>query len=227
MRRAFFWLVSPVTLVWAAFAIADNSDGHSRLKGEYAFTGTAACLVAPGSTSPATPTNPTPGISLPNAGFTANLQPVDGKVFSFSSSVEGIQTFNGDGTGTVNGTVVSISVPPTPGPAGSGYPSFPPSASSNTFSASFTSKALADDTFTVVFVPGSFLGTFLTGPRTGQTYTIDNPPLTGLIGKDKKMLTLASVEPTIEIQTHSNGDVWPRICHRSRVLIKLGKSDRD
>src|SRR2546428_519995 len=125
MRRAFFWLVSPVTLVWAAFANAANSDGHSRLNAEYAFTG------------------------------------------------------------------------------------------------------LADDSFTVEFVPGSFLGTFLTGPRTGQTFTIDNPPLTGLIGKDKKMLTLASVEPTIEIQTHSNGDVWPRICHRSRVLIKLGKSDRD
>ena len=226
MRRASFWLVSAL-VVWAASAIADDRDGHSRLKGEYAFTGTTACLVAPGSTSPATPTNPTPGISLPNAGFNANLQPVDGKVFSSSSSVEGIRTFNGDGTGTVKGTVVSITVPPTPGPAGTGYPSFPPSASSNTFSASFTYTVLADGTFTVELVPGSFLGTFLTGPRTGQTVTIDKTPLAGLIGEDKKMLTLASVEPTIEIQTHSNGDVWPRICHRSQVSIKLGKSDRD
>jgi hypothetical protein len=155
------------------------------------------------------------------------LQPVDGKVFSFLNSVQGIRTFNGDGTGTVKGTVVSITVPPTPGPAGSGYPSFPPNASSNMFSASFTYTVLADGTFTVEVVPGSFLGTFLTGPRTGQTVTVDQPPLTGLIGKDKKMLTLASVEPTIEINTYSNGDVWPRICHRSQVLIKLGKSDRD
>jgi hypothetical protein len=104
------------------------------IKGAYGFTGTAACLVAPGSSS----TQPAPGNTTPNAnaGFQSNLRPVDGKVFSRSFAVEGIRTFNGDGTGTVKGTAVNITVPPTPQPPG--FPSFPPSAGSAEFSFSFT-----------------------------------------------------------------------------------------
>jgi hypothetical protein len=47
--------------------------------------------------------------------------------------------------------------------------------------------------------------------------------MTGLISKDGNTLTLASVVPAVETVTFSNGDVWPRICHRSRVLIKIDK----
>jgi hypothetical protein len=139
--------------------------------------------------------------------------------------VEGIRTFNGDGTGTLSGTSVYVVPPPGPGPAGT-YPSFGPSAGSVTFSASFTYTVNSDGTFAVKLVPGTFSQTYVTGGRAGETATIDTIPLTGLIGENAKVLTLASVDPTIETTTYSNGDVWPSICHRSRVLVKMDKGDR-
>jgi hypothetical protein len=42
-----------------------------------------------------------------------------------------------------------------------------------------------------------------------------HPSLTGI--------RLSNLVPTVETVTFSNGDVWPRICHRSRVLILMGQ----
>jgi len=76
------------------------------LQGVYGFTGTAACLVAPGSSNPVEP-----------SGFDGALQPIyPTSSFSNSFAVEGIRIFHGDGTGVVNGTSVAITVRPTPGP---------------------------------------------------------------------------------------------------------------
>jgi hypothetical protein len=47
------------------------------------------------------------------------------------------------------------------------------------------------------------------------------PTTTGLISKNGKTLTIATLMPGVETQTFSNGDVELRICHRSRVFIKL------
>lgn len=74
-------------------------------------------------------------------------------------------------------------------------------------------------------MPGSFVSTFLAGPRAGQTSTLDKLSLVGLIGEGAKVLTLATVEPIVETQTFSNGDVFPRICHRSQVLVKMQSDD--
>jgi hypothetical protein len=214
-HRPLLWSVSIIATTWAATAAADSPN----LKGAYGFTGTAACLVAPGSAA----TGPAPGNTapLPNAGFNpTTLTPIDGKVFSNSFSVEGIRTFNGDGTGTAKGTGVEITVPPTPQPPG--YPSFPPGASSENFSFSFTYTINGDGSWSSTMVPGSYSGTIVTGGRAGQTYTIDAlPPLTGLISQNGQTLLVAHTAPTVETLTFSNGDVWPRICHRSRVLINL------
>src|ERR1043166_3927833 len=120
MRRAFMWSVSAIAFTWMTSAQADPP----KLKGDYAFTGSAVCIFAPGS-SP-TSTNPTPGVALPNSGFFTDtvvgpgghrpFQPKEvGHVFSSSHSAEGIRTFNGDGTGTLRGTVVYVSPPPGPG----------------------------------------------------------------------------------------------------------------
>jgi hypothetical protein len=206
--------ISATIMASAPPAIADN------LRGAYGFTGTAVCLVAPGSST--SPTNPTPGTALPNSGFNSSLQPNDGKAFSQSFSVEGIRTFNGDGTGTVKGTTVNVTVPPTPGPAGSGYPTFPPSASSHDFSFNFTYAVDGDGRWTSDMVPGTYFGTITSGPRKGQTLTVDQiPTISGLIAVNGLMLTAAHLVPTVETHYHSNGDVWPMICHRSRVFIKL------
>ena len=218
MYRAIGSSVFAVTLIWAATAAANSPN----LKGAYGFTGSAVCLVAPGSSATAPPPgNTTP---LPNSGFDSNLHPNDCHVFSHSFAVEGIRTFNGDGTGTVQGTEVGITAPPTP--TGPLYPAFAPSADSHTFSFSFTYTVSGDGSWSATMVPNSFSGTFVSGPRTGQTFTVDAiPPILGLMSQDGKTLTAAHAVPTVETHTYSNGDVWPMICHRSRVFIALPKGN--
>ena len=231
-HNVFVISLSALTLGWAASAAAHSPP---RLKGSYGFTGTAACLVAPGHVGdpngPALP-NPTPGIALPNSGFQANLRPNDAVpgsssvAYSTSFAVEGVRTFNGFGSGTVKGTVNYITPRPTPGPGG--FPHFPPSAGSAEFSFSFTYTVNADGTWSSAMVPGSYSETHLTGPRTGQTSTVDAlPPVSGMVSRDGKTLIAMQTTTTVETHSFSNGDVDPRICHRSRVFIKLDDDDRD
>jgi hypothetical protein len=227
-QRILLWSVSILAATWAATAAADSPN----LKGAYGFTGTAVCLVAPGGVPGTSPLpNPTPGVALPNSGFNTNLQPNDSVLpgvtstaFTLSSSVEGIRTFNGDGTGTVKGTAVAVVGRPTPGP--DGYPHFAPHAESDNFSFSFTYTVNGDGSWTATMVPGSYTETVVTGPRAGQTATVDAiPPITGLISGDGKTLIAAHTTPTVETKTFMNGDivgdVEPAICHRSRVFINL------
>lgn len=204
MRGMSIWAASAAVLACAATAHADSP----RLKGEYAFTGTAACLHAP-------------------LGFDEFLRPLrfkdgSGQAYAHSFSVMGIRVFNGDGTGTATATQVSILPPPTP----SGVS---PNASGSTFSFSFTYTVSPDGTLNTALVPGSFSGTFTAGPRTGDTFTLDKLPMTGLIANEGKSIVLASVEPTVETITFNSkikGDSEQRICHRSRVLVKMD-NDRD
>jgi hypothetical protein len=130
--------------------------------------------------------------------------------------VEGIRKFFGNGSGTVTGKVVSVSPPPNTVFQG---------ATSSDFTFRFTYDVDGDNEFSTELVPGTYFGTFTSGPRTGQTYSIDTLPFVALIGIDAKSLTLANIAPTIEQQTFSNGDVRYRICHRSRVLIKMSNDD--
>ena len=236
MYRTLMPSVSLVATTFVAVCAGSAAADSPNLKGSYGFTGTAACLVAPGhvgdpNTPPPLP-NPTPGVALPNSGFKPNLQPNDSgpglstEAFSRSFSVEGIRTFNGDGTGTVKGTSVGIVGRPTPGP--NGFPHFPPSAGSGDFSFSFTYTVDGNGGWTATMVPGSYTETFTTGPRTGQTATVHAiPPVVGMISQDGKTLIAAHTTPVVETVSYSNGDVWPEICHRSRVFIKLPGGDDD
>lgn len=209
MRRIVFFLAAATGLACAGGAAANSP----KLKGEYAFTGTGTCLYSIPS-------------SAGGGGFNANLQPnPNSRVYSQPSSVQGVRTFNGDGTGTVKGTTVSITPPPTP--AGIPCPGpgcFSPFASSSTFEASFTYTVQNDGTFTSQ-LSGLMTGQVLSGPNAGQTFTIDVPPLVGLIGDNAKTLTIAHVVPVVETITQ-NGTPFPRICNRSRVLVKM-KNDKD
>jgi hypothetical protein len=165
----------------------------SHLKGTFGFTASDACLYASG-------------------GFNARLQAL-GTTFSASDAAEGVRTFNGNGTGTFTSRTTSITVPPTVG--------FLPAASSSESSARFT-YTVNDDSFTSENVPGTNKGTVLTGPRAGQTFTVDGvPKATGLISANGHTLTTSILTPGVETITYSNGDVEHRICHRSRVYIKL------
>jgi hypothetical protein len=218
MRHMLVWMISAVPMISAATAAAEDFSTAS-LTGAYGFTGSAACLVAPGSGT--SQTGP-----YPNAGFNSSFQPLNpATAFSNSFSAEGIRTFNGKGGGTVKGTTVSIAPPPTP--SGPGLPSFPPDAGSDSFSYDFTYTVNADGSWTSAMVAGSFSGKFLTGPRTGQTYSIDQiPPIDGLIEEGGLTLVGAHITTQVETVTYSNGNVWPRVCHRSRVFIKLAPPRR-
>jgi hypothetical protein len=227
-RHAFAISLPALALTVAASAAAEPP----KLKGSYGFTGAAECLVAPGfagNPNGAAIANPTPGVALPNSGFQANLRPNDSVVgptqsYVYSFGVEGIRKFNGDGTGTIKGTTVSVVGRPTPGPGG--YPHFPPSAGSSDFSFSFTYTVASDGTWTATMVPGSYTETHLTGPRAGQTSNVDAiPPVTGMISRDGETLTSAQVTTVVETHTYSNGDVDPQICDRTRVYIKLKDDD--
>jgi hypothetical protein len=196
MKHIFLYAyaISAMLLMGPATASADPSL-NERLKGRYAVTGEEGCL-----------------ISLD--GFNAGQQAVSGRVYTRSGSILGVRTYNGNGTGKVEATSVSISMP-------SSTFAFPADASSSKFSFSFTYDVQPNGTFTTDMVPGSFSGTILTGPRAGQTYTIDKISFNGLVAQDGNILELATVVPQLEIQKYSDGFVEPLFCHRSRVHARI------
>jgi hypothetical protein len=198
MQRALLSCIMGVILLGVGTAAADPPQLHQLLHGDYVATGEGTCLVA-----------------LP-PGFTPDLTPIDGR-FTFSSSTQGVWTFNGDGTGTSQSRSVSLTHPDTPVTLGG--------AGSSDTQASFTYTVAPDRTVTVVS-SGPVTGTVFTGTRTGQTFTIDPfAGYTGLLARDRQSLALASDEPTVEVETFSNGDVHYRICHRSRILLKLAPAE--
>jgi hypothetical protein len=204
MNRAFAVATALIGASWATAACADPPQ----LKGAYAFTGTAGCLVSP-------------------RGFDSAQRPLDfnttngGASFTRSFSVEGVRTFDGVGNGTVKGTAVSIIGRPT-------NLNVAPSVSSADFSFSFTYVVNGDGTWTSSMVDGSFNESISSGPRAGQTATMAPgagiAPIAGLISGDGKTLTAAHLAPALEIRQFSNGDVSPEMCYRSRVLMKLNDS---
>jgi hypothetical protein len=215
--------VLPVLLVctasvWSITATAEPSN----LKGEYAFTGAAHCI---NSASGGVP--PSPGFDARNEALCSDTgQPIDFPapgtrnacpgVFATTFSIEGVRSFNGDGTGTVKARTVSLTVPTNARSQG---------ASHADIQFSFTYTLDGEGGFTTNLVPGTFVGTVLSGQRAGQTFTIDSVPLAGLISTNGHILTLATVTPNVETQTFSNGDVRKRICHRSRVLTEMKCGD--
>ncbi len=187
--------------VWSIFGVILLWVGAAvaappQLMGEYAFTGEASCVVS-------------------FTGFNSDQTTKDGR-FVVSFNVQGISTFNGDGTGTFQGRSVSTFNPVPP------FVSVPVGASSSDFQGSRTYIVAPDGTFTSE-LNGPLTGQILTGPRAGQTFTVDQLPLKGFISRNGQTLTMATDVPTVETVTYSNGNVEYRICHRSRVLIWQGQ----
>jgi hypothetical protein len=140
------------------------------------------------------------------SGFNLNLTPVaGGVVFVESFTSQAIYTFNADGTGTAQSREVEIIYFPNP-----------PHASSDDASFSFTYGATSDGK--LLLQPGTISGIILAGPAENHTFTVvDVPALTGWIGGNGSVV-LTSVDPNIETLISGN-TVWPRICHRTRVLV--------
>lgn len=194
---AFLTAILVAIFLWVETSVA----APPQIKGQYAFTGEASCLAS---------TTVSGGTLVTPSGFNPDLT-VKGHDFVISYSVQGVRRFNGNGTGTVTGKTVSIS-----------YNNATPNAGSHTFTFDFTYVVAADGTVTTDMVPGTYQGLYIAGPRTGQTVTVDNIELDGIISINNMTLTLATSAPTIETHTFSNGDVHQQICHRSRVLTWMG-----
>jgi hypothetical protein len=212
MRGIFSFAIA--TLIGASFAFA----APPQLKGKYAFTGMAHCIGSSVGFNP-------DGQALcadthQPISFQPNPGPLRGScpgVFNFDWSIEGVRTFNGDGTGTIWGRTVSADLIPNAGSLG---------VSGEDFTSSFTYSFGTVNNATIVFVqavPNSTQGNITDGPRAGQTFTLDAFSLAGLVSNNKQQLTLATVKPTVETQTFSNGDVSYRMCVRSRTLIWTGE----
>jgi hypothetical protein len=192
MQRLLMLSVSAVAAIYAGSAAADA------LKGAYSFTGSTVCLSTAATFTTSQQANPPASIS--------------------SGSDEGIRIFNGNGTGTFTDRDTSVTAPVAPVPPNQ---DFLPDASSSESGASFT-YTVADDEFTLQNVAGTDKGTVLSGPRKGQTFTIESlPPATGLISANGRTLTTSILTPAVGTITYSNGQVFNRICARSRVYVKL------
>jgi hypothetical protein len=150
---------------------------------------------------------------MPPLGF-VDLVP-QGPSFVSTNSVQGILTFNGDGTGSAVQHFVSLGNPGAP------------SAIEN--SLQFTYSVAADGTLTIATLPS--VSTTVAGPGLGQQSRIsDVPPFVGRLSSDRKSLTFATFNPGVETVTR----VVPapevvttlRICHRSRIGIRINKDPR-
>jgi hypothetical protein len=256
LKSALALSASALALTWAASPAAADSQN---IKGSYFFTGSASCLVSPGHFDAPNPLpgNPQPGVLAPGSGFNIRLQPNDitlpnlpngtndQQSFTRSFSVTGIRTFDGNGHGTVNGSAVGHDGRPTPGPTG--WPHFPPSAGSSTFSYTFTYTVDGNGGWSATMDRGSFKETSTSGSRAigpngvdangqpvdagfPQTATMSDPsgqgfdvipPIVGSITNDGKVLTASHPATVVETRLFSNGDVWPEICARSRVFTLL------
>jgi hypothetical protein len=249
MQRVLAYSISALVLILATSASADNqqAERNKQLKGQYAVTGSANCLNVNSQTSSPTGVEPLGGgfdpatyeaicqdTGLPigkKADGTPNPSSGPGArntclgVIASSYSVQGIRTFNGDGTGTINVTTIGVNIPPNTGSQG---------GSSLTFKAHFTYQVDADGGVTTYLVsdPATQDSQITSGLRAGETVTHDKLTLYGMIGQDAKSLTLASGIPPVgtpEIERRdftggplgANHLIQYRVCDRSRVLIKI------
>jgi hypothetical protein len=200
MKRALLCFILGVGLLWVGIANA----APPQLKGTYAFTATESGL-----------TN--------DAGFNDDLTPKDNADTSgFYLSHQGVATFNGDGTGTLEGSGLGHIM----GDPNRGY--------SVQFSYDFTYTVDPNGKITLDMVAASYNGTELAGQRAGQTFTIDKISLSGWASQDNKVLTLGTegtATPeiaTVKYYKDSNLDAtFYQIGHASHVFIwlsaKIGK----
>ena len=188
-------------------ALRASISGES-IAGQYAFSGPYTCIQSStGFNNDLTPRSPTQG------GPSAFIQVQHG-------ITTGFRTFNADGTGTLPpvynfnlGVATNGGVPRPSGNAG---------ASRTT--GQFTWQLVAGQL--LIEESGSNSGTIVEGAGAGLAVTVrDLPPVVGIIGKDRR--TISITHQRMQVETIStvlaDGTVreTPRVCIRERLLRKL------
>lgn len=193
MKRAFLCFILGLSLLWVGIAYA----APPQLKGTYAFTATESGL-----------TNDT--------GFDGDLAPLTTNTYSFNLSHQGYATFNGDGTGTLEGSGLGHVMDGSP----HGY--------SVQFSYDFTYTVDHDGKITLNMDANSYNGTVDAGPRAGDTFKIDKISLSGWASQDNKVLTLGTpgtatpeIATVIYYKDKALDGIVYQIGHASHVFIWL------
>jgi hypothetical protein len=186
VQRALMLSISAAVMTWATSAVADSPY----LKGDYGSTGSASCIVSP----------------LP---FIDDVAQATGPIQWLA--IQGIRTFNGDGTGSAKFSALGVARPAAGNKvAGEAF--------TVVFSFPFTYTVNGDGTWTAV--SGLVSGTLESGPQ----FTITGfPTFTGQISQNASTLTAATLTPSQEtiVYTQPGPSTVYRICERTEVLIKL------
>jgi hypothetical protein len=188
-------------------------DHNKVLKGDYAFSGEATCLVSP-------------------AGFNPDLTPVGAPApfpFVVSFSIQGVRRFNGDGTGSIRARAVGMRHPRSL----ASTPAFFDRGNVNATDLEGTFTYAVGSDLSVSVTSSPINGTDVApAPAAGapgpNTSVITNIPLfVGAVTRDGKQLTLAHVLPGVETHSFSrwNGSEFvqssdQRVCHRTRILLE-------
>lgn len=185
-------LLFAVAAVFAVATLPVAAQHHPW--GTYAYTGSGSCLDSP-------------------SGFTGLAPVTPATAYAQSDSLNGIYTFNGDGTGTwtTEGGATVLDFYPSPYEGAAGL----------TYSVPFNYTVAKDRTLTLVF--GTVTGTIV--GDTGVTWTIASfSSLAGRIAQNGTVV-LTNAAPTVETLTfYYEGIVFaavPRICSRTGVLVPL------
>jgi hypothetical protein len=192
-----------MVLIFAIMSIATGvAFADDKLKGHYAVAGTQMCLTAPSGFANDSKGNPT----------IANGNDSVASANNFQSRY----TFNGDGTGSISGTFVTI-VPPAPDN------NLKAVVSEGTFSYSISYTPVANNSFNVTMAPGTYQGMINSGPRAGQQFTIDSGHRVFQVSNDQTHGTVATTTPDVEHITFSDPShtSLARICFVSGSLVRL------
>jgi len=179
----------------AALLIAGTGPALAQgISGTFVFTGSGSCILV-----------------VPPATFDSSFRPTAGPVFFNGHNLLGYRVFNADGTGSeVILLGVSTSVPAPPGT----FTSENSSASSWKVQLQFT-YTVSGGIITTTLKPNTYLQTFLSGPRAGQTATQDISNGYAYISADGKNLLSIHKGTEVETKIFSNNDVLHQVCNRS------------
>lgn len=172
-------------------AVAEPQNLNTLLRGAYASTKHLACVQN-------------------MEGFNDDLSLLsDGSTRTIAT--RGIVIYRGDGTGSVvEGRALGVNHDAT------SATQIPVSGSDFTCNLTYTVNSDLS-----VIINRTCNGTVVSGPMTGQTYTLSGVQLTGQIVGNGNMILISDTEPNVETIVYSVSGTRYRICNRSGMEAKL------